>query len=403
MRKVFLDHQTTTPLLPEVFEVMEPYFRDAFGSPSSLHHHGLQAREAVADARARVASMINAESPDNIIFTSGGTEAANLAVKGSAYAGERRGNHIVMTEIEHPSVIQSVEFLEKHGFTCTRVKVDAEGRVDPADIREALTDRTILIGVHHANHDIGTIQPLEEIARVANQAGIPLYVDAGASGGWLPIDVQAMGVKLLSLAPHRFYGPKGVGVLYRHGRARLRGLIHGGAQEGGFRAGTENVPAIVGAGAAASIALKEMGQRTRRTTDLQQALWSGIRNAIDYVKLNGPPPGPMRIGTNLNLSVEFVEGEGLVLMLDLQGIAVSTGPSCLSKSLKVSPVLSAIGVEHSLAQGSITLSPGKDNTVAEADLAVGAIARVVRKLREISPAWGEFQRGAIDSVIAPRQ
>src|SRR3989442_2000112 len=248
MRRVFLDHQATTPVLPEVFEAMKPFFSEACGSPSSLHQLGLRARDALARARAQVAALINAASPDEIVFTSGGTESANLAVKGTAYANQRRGDHIVISEIEHPSVVNSVEFLEKRGFNCTRVKVDPEGFVDPADVRAALTEKTILVCVHHVNHDIGTIEPIRQIGELAVEQGIPFFVDAVASGGWLPIDVQAMGVKLLSLSPHRFYGPKGVGVLYRNRRARLSSILHGGGQEGGVRAGTEKCPALLRAG-----------------------------------------------------------------------------------------------------------------------------------------------------------
>src|SRR5262245_12430688 len=238
MRRILLDHQATTPVLPEVLDAMMPFFSSACGSPSSLHQLGLRAREAMARAREQVAALINAESPDEIVFTSGGTESANLAVKGTACANQHRGAHIVISDIEHPSVIHSVEFLEKHGFNCSRVKVDGDGFVDPADVRAALTEKTILICVHHVNHDIGTIEPIREIGELAVKQGIPLFVDAAVSGGWLPIDVQMMGVKLLSLSPHRFYGPKGVGVLYRNRRARLASQLHGGMQEGGLRAGT---------------------------------------------------------------------------------------------------------------------------------------------------------------------
>src|SRR6266545_1377599 len=276
MRRIFLDHQSTTPLLPEAFEAMKPFLAEDFGSPASLHQLGLRARDALATARAQVAALVNAESPDEIIFTSGGTESANLAVKGAAYANQRRGDHIVINEIEHPSVINSVEFLEKRGFQCTRVKVDPEGFVDPADVRAALTENTILICVHHVNHDIGTIEPIREIGELAADRGIPLFVDAAASGGWLPIDVQALGVQLLSLSPHRFYGPKGVGVLYRSRRARLTSVLHGGVQEGGLRAGAENVPAIVGGGVAAEMAARELAERTSHTTGLQQTLWDGL-------------------------------------------------------------------------------------------------------------------------------
>src|SRR2546427_7860621 len=277
MRRVFLDHQATTPVLPQVFEAMRPFFSEACGSPSSLHQLGLRARDALGRARAQVAALINAESPDEIVFTSGGTESANLAVIGTAYANQRHGDHIVISEIEHPSVINSVEFLEKRGFNCTRVKVDPEGFVEPADVRAALTEKTILICVHHVNHDIGAIEPIREIGELAVGKGIPLFVDAVASGGWLPIDVQAMGVKLLSLSPHRFYGPKGVGGLYRNRRARLASLLHGGGQEGRLRPGTENVPAIVGAGMAAGKGARELPGRTAHTAGPQQVIWGGLK------------------------------------------------------------------------------------------------------------------------------
>jgi len=402
MHRVFLDHQATTPVLPEVFEAMKPFLSEACGSPSSLHQLGLRARDALARAREQVAAFINAESPDEILFTSGGTESANLAVKGTAYANQRRGDHIVISEIEHPSVINSVEFLKKQGFNCTRVKVDPEGFVDPAEVRAALTEKTILICVHHVNHDIGTIEPIREIGEIAAGKGIPLFVDAVASGGWLPIDVRALGVQLLSLSPHRFYGPKGVGVLYRNRRARLTSLLHGGVQEGGLRAGTENVPAIVGAGVAAEVAARELPQRAAHTAGLQQRLWDGLKSRVEYVRLNGPEPGPHRSSTNLNLSVEFIEGEGLALALDLEGIAVASGPSCISHSLKISPVLTAIGLGHSLAQGNVLLSLGRENTTEEIDFVVDKFARAVARLRSLSPLWEDFQRGLADSLIKPR-
>jgi cysteine desulfurase len=402
MRRVFLDHQATTPVLPEVFEAMRPFFTEACGSPSSLHHLGLRARDALALARSQVAALINAGSPDEIVFTSGGTESANLAVKGTAYANQRRGDHIVLSEIEHPSVIHSVGFLEQRGFNCTRLEVDPEGFVDPADVRAALTEKTILICVHHVNHDIGTIEPIREIGELATEKGIPLFVDAAASGGWQPIDVQAMGVKLLSLSPHRFYGPKGVGVLYRNRRARLASVLHGGVQEGGLRAGTENVPAIVGAGVAAEIAARELSERIAHTTGLQQKLWDGLKSRVEYVRLNGPEPGPRRSSTNLNLSVEFIEGEGLALALDQEGVAVASGPSCVSHSLKISPVLTAIGLAHSLAQGNVILSLGRENTTDEIQFVVDRMENAVVRLRGVSPMWQDFQRGLADSLIIPR-
>jgi cysteine desulfurase len=401
MPNAYLDHQAATPVLPEVFEAMTPFFTEAFGNASSLHQHGLRARDALAKARGQIATMINAESPEDIIFTSDGTESANLAIKGVAEAGSKRGNHIVVSATEHPSVLGSAAFLETQGFTSTKVRVDADGMVNPEDVEAALTDQTLLVAVHHANHDIGAIQPIRDIAAITARRGIPLYVDAEATAGWLPVDVRAMGADLLSFSPHRFYGPKGVGVLYRSRRVRLNGQLHGGVQEGGRRAGTENIPAIVGAGVAAEIAGRELNSRIAHTARLQQKLCDGLNAKIPHLRLNGPEPGQRRISTNLNLSAEFVEGEGLVLMLDARGIAVASGTSCVSKALKVSHVLSAIGLDHSLGQAAILLTLGKDNTDAEIDYVLETLPQVVSKLRGMSPMWDEFQRGLVPSAITP--
>jgi cysteine desulfurase len=399
MPNIYLDHQSATPVLPEVFEAMRPFFAEHFGNASSLHSHGLRARDALAKAREQMAAFIGAESPEDIIFTSDGTESANLAIKGAAYANQKRGNHIVVSAIEHPAVLRSVEFLETQGFTATKVKVDANGFVNPDAVRKAITDQTILVAVHHANHDIGTIEPVREIGDIATERGIAFHVDAEASAGWLPVNVRELGATLLSFSPHRFYGPQGVGVLYRSRRARLTGILHGGVQEGGRRAGVENIPAIVGAGLAAEVAGRELAKRSAHVTRLQQKLWEGLRETIPHLKLNGPPPGPQRIGTNLNISAEFVEGEGLLLMLDARGIAVAGGTSCVSKSLKVSPVLNAIGLDQALGQAAIMLTLGKDNTDAEIDHVLETLPQVVARLRGMSPMWDEFQRGAVKSAI----
>jgi len=399
MRQVFLDHQASTPVLPEVFDAMRPFFSEAHGNPSSLHQYGLRARDALAKARSQIAALINAESLDEIIFTSTGTEAANLAVKGTAYANERRGNHIVAAEIEHPAVLNSIEFLERQGFSCTRVKPDHEGRIDPDAIRAAITDQTVLVCTQHVNHDVGTIQPIREITQAADPRGIPVFVDAVASAGWMPIDVRAAGVNLLSLSPARFCGPKGVGVLYRQRRARLVNLIHGGVQEGGRRAGTENVPAIVGAGVAAESAAREMSESMLHTSALQKRLWEGLQSTVPHIQLNGPGLGSKRITTNLNVSTEFIEGEGLLLRLDMNGIAVASGTSCVSKSLKASHVLAAMGLDHSLALASIILSLGKDNTIEEMNYAIEKFSAAVTQLREMSPLWDEFKRGTVGSAI----
>jgi cysteine desulfurase len=400
-RSVYLDHQTTTPVLKEAVQAMIPYLSEVYGSPSSLHRFGLQAREAVKEAREKMARMINAESEEDIIFTSGGTEAANLAVKGFADANHRKGNHIVTSAIEHPAVMNSVEYLTKHGFEITQVPVDTIGRINPEDVRAAITDKTVLVCVHLVNHDIGTIQPVKDIAKITTEKGIALYADALAAAGWLPIDVRDLGVQLLTFSAHRFYGPKGVGVLYRNRKARVTSHIHGGVQEGGRRAGTEDVPAIVGAGVAAEIAVRDMATRVEHVALLQRRLYDGLFKRIEYLKLNGPEPGPLRICNTLNLSTEFIEGEGQLLLLDHQGIAVASGSSCVSKSLKVSHVLSAIKLDHALAQGNIIMSLGKDNTIEDVDYVVETFAKIVDRLRNMSPMWKEFEEGVIDSVISP--
>ncbi|MBX3734396.1 MAG: cysteine desulfurase [Verrucomicrobiae bacterium] len=401
MRQVYLDHQASTPVRPEVFDAMKPYFTEAFGNPSSLHQHGLRVREALKRAREQMAALINADSAEEIFFTSDGTESANLAIKGVAYANERRGRHLVVSATEHPSVMQSVEFLEKQGWTCTRLGVDAEGGVRLEELQAAITPQTTLVALHHVNHDIGTVQPVREAGRLCAELGVPLYVDCEASAGWMPVDVREFGAALVSFSPHRFYGPKGVGVLYRNRRARIVSVIHGGVQEGGRRAGTENVPAIVGGGLAAELSLTELPRRIAHTGALQQRLWSGLRQRIPYIRLNGPEPGPRRITTNLNLSTEFIEGEGQLLLCDLNGIAVASGSSCVSKSLKISHVLAAIGLDHALAQGNIIMTLGMANTEDDVDYTIETFARIAEKLRSMSPMWDEFQRGLIDSVISP--
>lgn len=398
MRQVYLDHQSATPVLPEVFDAMRPFFAENFGNPSSLHQQGARARDAVARAREQVAAFINASSPEEIIFTADGAESCNLAVKGCAFANRRRGNHIVASRIEHPAVLNSIEFLEKEGFDCARVNVDGRGFVDPADVRKAITDKTILIAVHLANHDIGTIQPIREIAAIAGQKGIPLLIDAEAAAGWMPLDVQQLGTSLVSFSAHRFYGPKGAGVLYRNRRARLASIIHGGSQENDLRAGIENVPAIVGAGAAAELAKRELAKRAAHCLRLQKRLWKGLRERIPCIQINGPEPGIDRIPTNLNVSPEFVEGESQVLLCDMQGIAISGSTSCISKALQASPVLKAIGLPDSLAQAAVILSPGRDTTDEDIDYVIEAFERIVKKLRGLSPTWDDYQQGRIQSL-----
>jgi cysteine desulfurase len=365
---------------------MKPFFAEAYGNPSSLHRHGLLARDAIARARSQVAALINAESPEEIIFTSDGTESSNLAVQGTAAAYQRDGNHIVISATEHPAVIASVEFLEARGYSCARVPVDARGLVAPGDIRSAITDKTILISVHHVNHEIGAIEPVREIGALARDRGIAFYVDAEASAGWLPVDARDWGASLLSFSPHRFYGPKGVGVLYQNRRARLTPMLRGGDQENGRRAGVENVPAIVGAGAAAEIAGRELAQRAAHCARLQRRLWDGLRARIPRLKLNGPEPGPGRHPGTLNISAEFIEGEAQLLLCDMHGIAVASGSSCVSRSNKISHVLAAIGLDPALARGNIIMSLGRDNTEEDVDYVTETFPKIVAKLRALSPS-----------------
>ncbi len=383
---IYLDHLTTTPPLPEVVDAMQPWLHAQFGAPAALHQLGLEARDAIDESRTHLAKLVNAAEPEEILFTSSGTEAINHAVKGAALANRRFGSHILATGIEHPAVLGSIAWLKSQGFRSTQVGVDGQGHVDPGALAQAMTDETILVCLHHANPDLGTIQPVAEIAELTSERGIPLFVDATASGGWLPIDVQQLGADLLALAPHRFYGPKGAGVLYKNRRTRVENLIHGGMQENEFRAGTENVAAIVGAGVAAEDAEAALGQAAAHATGLQMRLLEGIHAAVEGVHLNGPKPGDGRLPHQLSLSTSGVEGEGQALMLDLRGVAITAGAACTTRSMRLPPALRAIGRDADLARGTTLWSIGRDTTEEEIDQAVEAFAAVTAKLRAMSPA-----------------
>ncbi|MDE2715114.1 MAG: cysteine desulfurase family protein [Verrucomicrobiota bacterium] len=370
-RRVYLNHLSGTPLAPEVHEAMRPFFEE--------HHHGLAAREAIATARGQCAQLIGG-TPEEILFTSSGTEANNLAIKGTAYAQRERGNHIVLSNIEHPSIEQSVAWLEENGFKTSRVPVDAEGFVSPNAIAEAVTDKTILIATHHASHDLGTIQDITAIGATAAERGIPFLVDATASGGWLSVDVAVANISLLSLAPHRFGGPQGAGLLFRNRRTPLAPIIHGGAQEDGLRAGTENLAAIVGAGAAAALPAVDV-------STLQRQLHAGLMKALVPIRLNGAELGTGRLPSHLNYSIDGIEGEGLALALDLQGIAIASGAACVTKNLAVPPALTAIGLDAASAKGNVLLSLGRDTTAADIDHVLEVVPKQVDKLRSLSPAW----------------
>ncbi|HWR71162.1 MAG TPA: cysteine desulfurase NifS [Dehalococcoidia bacterium] len=384
MKKIFLDHAATTPTDLRVVEAMLPYFSDSFGNPSSIHSLGLETRTAVAEAREKVASLIGAAG-DEIIFTSGGTEADNLAIKGIAQANAQRGKHIVTTRIEHHAVEESCRYLEKQGFKVTHVAVDQDGLVDPREVERAVTPETILISVMHANNEVGTIQPIAEISRVARSRGIYFHTDAVQTVGHIPAKVDDLGVDLLAISAHKLYGPKGVGVLYVRKGTRIVPFMHGGGQERGLRATTENVPGIVGFGKAAEIAQAEMDAESKHVTRLRDKLIKGLLERIPQVRLNGHPT--QRLPNNVNISVASVEGESLAVSLDLEGIAVSTGSACSSEAMEPSHVLTAMGVPVELARGSLRFSLGKKNTDEEIDRVLEAFPRIVSRLRAVSPLW----------------
>lgn len=390
LRRVYLDHGATTPVHPEVVKAMLPYLSAQFGNPSSLHEWGREAKAAMEDARSRVAKLIGADS-EEIFFTSGGTESDNLAIFGVANSLRKRGNHLITSAVEHHAVLDSVKYLGEHGFDVTWIPVDGYGLVNPEDIRKAIRPDTILISIMHVNNEVGTIQPIEEIGRIAREHGVVFHTDAVQSCGKIPVNVKALNVDLLSLSSHKIYGPKGSGALYVRKGLRLEPILHGGGQEKKRRPGTENLPGIVGFGKAATIALEELGTEMERLTTLRDRLIEGIQNRIEYVHLNGHPSH--RIPGNVNMSFEFVEGESLLLSLDMQGIAASSGSACTSGSLEPSHVLLAMGIPHQLAQGSVRMTLGRDNTAEDIDYVLEVLPDIVSRLRSMSPLSPEMNNG----------
>jgi len=382
MHRIYLDHAATTPAYPEVVKAMLPYFSNAFGNPSSLHSYGQETRRAVEEARAKVAKLIGAQG-EEVVFTSGGTEANNLALKGVALANEHKGNHIITSVAEHHAVLEVCKFLEKRGFRVTYVPVDKYGLVDPNDVRKAITNKTILISVMHANNEVGTIQPAAEIGRIAREAGVYFHTDAVQTVGHIPVNVDELQVDLLSISGHKCYGPKGIGALYIRKGTRLVSLIHGGGHEAGRRAGTENVPGIVGLGKAAELAGQEMDKEMKRQTYLRDKLIKGLQEKVDHLRLNGHPT--RRLPNNVNISVDFVEGESMLLNLDLEGICASTGSACSSGSREPSHVLLALGLPPEQAHGSLRLTLGRDNTQADIDRVLEVLPGIIARLRAMSP------------------
>jgi len=384
MRRIYLDYNATTPLHPRVLEAMLPYYKSIFGNASTIYSFGQEARKAIDDAREALACLIGAE-PEEMVFTSGGTEADNFALKGVASALKGKGGHIITSSIEHHAVLSTCKYLEKMGKKITYLPVDRYGRVDPERVKEAITSETILISIIHANNEIGTIEPIVEIGKIARACGIYFHTDAVQTVGKIPINVNETGIDLLSLSAHKLYGPKGIGALYIRKSTKIHPLIYGGEQERKRRAGTENVSCIVGLGEAAKIASKKMKQEYIYVKKLRDKLENKIKDNIDYIRFNGHPTE--RLPNTSNVSFEFIEGESLVLNLDLKGIAASTGSACASGSLEPSHVLSAIGVPPAIAQGSIRFSLGRGSKEEDIDYTVENLVEIVGRLREMSPLF----------------
>ena len=382
MKRIYLDYAATTPIHSEVVKAMLPYFTEAFGNPSSIHSYGQEAKGSIEEARVKVADLIGARS-EELVFTSGGTEADNFAIKGIAFANESKGNHIITSSVEHHAVIETCQFLERRGFRITYLSVDRDGLVDPDDVRKAITDKTTLISVMHANNEMGTIEPIAEIGKVATEAGIYFHTDAVQTVGHISVNVNELGVDLLSISAHKLYGPKGVGALYIRKGTKLTPFMHGGEQERRRRASTENVPGIVGFGKAAELAQHEMGEEVKQLTYLRDQLIKGLLEQIDHTRLNGHPL--KRLPNNINISVDFVEGESMLLNLDLEGICASTGSACTSSSLEPSHMLLALGLSHEQAHGSLRFSLGKWTTEEEIERVLDVLPSIVTKLRAMSP------------------
>lgn len=390
---IYMDYQATTPVDPAVLEAMIPYFTEYFGNAASRsHEYGWRTEEAVENARAQVAALIGASTAKEIIFTSGATESNNLAILGVAEMYREKGNHIITSPVEHKAVLDTCKYLETKGYEVTYLSVDKYGRVNPEDVRNAIKDTTILITIMLANNEIGTVQPIAEIGKIAKERGVIFHTDAVQGAGKIPFNVEASGVDLASLSAHKMYGPKGVGALYvrrKNPRVRLAEQIHGGGHERGMRSGTLNVPGIVGFGKAAELALKLLPSESERLLKLRERLHKGITSKLSDVYLNGHPTE--RLPGNLNLSFAYVEGESIIM--GLKELAVSSGSACTSASLEPSYVLKAIGVGEELAHTSIRFGIGRMTTEEEIDYAIKRVVETISKLRELSPLWEMAQEG----------
>jgi cysteine desulfurase len=378
-----MDHGAGMPLDSKVFEAMKPYFFEDYGNPSSSHSFGNITKAALASSREKVADLVVAEKPQEVIFTSGGTESNNLAIKGVALRNKAKGNHIITTAIEHISVINICKYLQKQGFEVTSIPVDKQGVVNLEKLKDAVNDKTILISVQYANGEIGTIQPIKEIGKIAQENNIAFHVDAVAAAGQVPINVKEENIDLLSLSSNDMYGSKGVGALYIKKGTKIQPIIQGGGQERGLRSGTENIPGIVGMGKAAEIAKMEMKSESKRLAQVRDKLIKDVLGKIEYSFLNGHPI--KRLPNNANLRFSYIEGESLILSLDMLGIQVSSGSACTSKTLEASHVLLAMGLAHEEAHGSLVFTLGKQNSEEDVDYVVEVLPNVVKRLRALSP------------------
>jgi len=387
MKNVYMDYSATTYVKPEVLEEMMPYFTEKFGNPSSFYGISRETKRAIDTAREKVAKGLNC-LPDEVYFTGGGSEADNWAIKGIASAHKNKGNHIITTKIEHHAVLHTCQYLEKNGFEVTYLDVDSEGFINLDDLKNAITDKTILVSIMFANNEIGTIQPVKEIGEICKEKKIFFHTDAVQAVGNVPIDVKEMNIDMLSLAGHKIYGPKGIGVLYIKKGIKIDNLIHGGAQEKNRRAGTENIAGIVGLGKAMELATCNIEEHMEKMTALRDRLIDGLLK-IPYTNLNGPR-GEKRLPGNVNVRFRFIEGESILLSLDFKGVCASSGSACTSGSLDPSHVLLAIGLPHELAHGSLRLTLGAGSTEEDVDYVLEVTPPIIERLRNMSPLWDDF-------------
>ncbi|HBG46520.1 MAG TPA: cysteine desulfurase NifS [Deltaproteobacteria bacterium] len=384
MKRIYFDHNATTPVLDEVFDAMVPFLKEQWGNPSSIHWAGRGTKKALEDAREKVCALLNC-APLELIFTGSGTEGDNHAIKGLAWAKKDKGNHIITTKVEHPAVLNTCKHLQKEGFEVTCLDVDKYGLISLDELKAAITPKTILITVMFANNETGVLFPIKEIGAIAKEKGIAFHTDAVQAAGKIKIDVQDLNVDLLTISGHKLYGPKGVGALYVKRGTRLVPLIHGGHHERNRRGGTENVAGIIGMGKAAEVALRDMDREIAHLTVLRDRLEKGMAERVPHIMVNGAPD--KRLANTANISFEFVEGESLLLNLDMKGIAASSGSACTSGSLEPSHVLVSMGLSHELSHGSVRFSLGKSNTAEEIDYLLEIMPPIVERMRSMSPLY----------------